>query len=568
MGTGHILLNNQPLFSQSQLQICATQNFFDWYRDLPNLMFAEVNDNYSVSVECLDGQHELLCAVFTSVNECQHIRHIPISLHYSIEQRLSWLNEAASKMHVTLPAIPKYSIQTRYAANPYDRSVQNSLPVFYQNCRTDSLCQVNIWLMQSASLSSLPDNLVTDNDIILCDDAGTSQVQMSRVPVFHRNKSRWTDTITTWIDLMILMPYLVFCQECLSRQLSKASFYVEARVRMLTRDVPYVQLQTPTRLECGTSGAIVLEEFPQSSLSLRIANTEVLAHQNGILLGKKAGRTKVAIIYENGQVLQEKEVEVYFVKRVTSISLISASGTHILLGDTFTIQADCRPQGAVNISKAVWTTTPSHALKHIGGGRFMALAPGNCVVTLTIEKVRQDISLIIIPLPTDLRLPAEIRLKENASPQRVSAALSPVGTGCKEIRCKTTDGNIAQWNPNTKSIVPISEGSTFLEATAIGPSGNILFTKRCPITILPQNDIITPPTLLTLAACFAILALLTAHNSFGMLSLLICLILCVASSITNFIPWTKHIATQENKTQAIIGLIGAIVCAFFMASMG
>ena len=45
LGTGHILLNGQTLSSQSQMQICTTQNFFYWYRHLPDLMFAEINDN-------------------------------------------------------------------------------------------------------------------------------------------------------------------------------------------------------------------------------------------------------------------------------------------------------------------------------------------------------------------------------------------------------------------------------------------------------------------------------------------------------------------------------------------
>lgn len=567
MGTGHILLNNQSLFSQSQLQICTTQNFFDWYRELPALMFAEVNDNYSVSVECLDSQYELLCAVFATVGECQCIRHIPMKMHYSIEQRFSWLNEAASKMSITLPEIPKYSIQTGYASNPDDISIQNSLPAFYRKHCANSLCQVNIWLAQSVKLSTVPANQVTDNDIILCEDSGISQVQLSRIPIFHQSREKWNETITRWIDLMILMPYLVFCQESLIRRLNKASFDVVSRVRMLTREAPYVNLRIPARLECGTSGNIALDEFPQSTLSLRISNTDVLTQQNGKLFAKKAGRSAVAVLSGDGQVLQEKDMEVYFVPRVTSIALSSSKGNSILLGDTFTIRADCQPQGAVNVSKAVWSATPSNALNHIGGGRFTALSPGKCTVTLTIEKVSQDFSLTVIPLPNDIRLPSEIRLKVNATPQRVSAALHPSGSACKEIRCKVGDGSIAQWNPNTKSVVPISEGSTVFEATAIGPSGNVLFTKRCAITILPENDIITPPTLLTLAACFAILALLTAHTSFGILSLLSCLILCGAASIINGIPWVKHIATQENKNQTIIGIIGAVISLLILIAL-
>lgn len=522
-------------------------------------MFAEVNDNYTLTVECTPIQYRLLCAVFAGVGECQQIRHVPLKLRYSVEQRFAWLTEAVAKMHFSLPAVPQFSIR---ASGPDIHDVQNavkSLPAFYQSHCTDSPCQVNLWLVH-ASAANLPfHQQLSGNDAVICPNAGNSGTGMAPHPVFCESGSDISGLIAGWVDHMILMPYLVFCQERLFRQMSKHSFDVVSRIHMLTRDEPYVVIRVPSRMECGTNAAITLEEFPQSALSPKIGDQNILSLRNGKLLARKQGRTDVSVFSESGQLLQTETVEVYFVKRVTSISLTSDKGPQVLLGDTITIRADCLPQGAVNISKAVWEVIPAQAMRNIGGGRFTTLQPGSCTVRLTIEKVRQEISVTILPAPSDLQLPSEIRCKENASPQRVSASLLPAGSACRTIRCTVADVRVARWDPVSKCVVPVAEGTTTLEATVVDPTGKAMFTRKARITILPEHDIVTPPTLLTLAACCGILAVLSLGSACSALFLTGCMLLCGAAFAVNLIPWVRHSASGGQKIQAVAGAIGAIL---------
>lgn len=560
LGTGHILLNGQTLSSQSQMQICTTQNFFYWYRHLPDLMFAEINDNYNVSVECLDIQFDLICIVFSSSAECQSLTHIPVTVHYSVEQRFAWLHEAAAKMGFQLPDVPKFSVQTRHNTNSAAHITAPSLPVFYEKfCEMNSFCQVNIWLTAPNNMASIPTGKLTINDIILSEGADPNKASLFSVPVVCQNKSKWASTITTWVDQMILLPYLHYCQDALRKQNKATSFELESRIHMLTREEPYVQLNIPRRIETGTACNIELKEFPASNLSLHISDHNLVVQKNNQLFAQKPGRAEIMVTSSAGNILQKKALEVYFVNRVTSISLTSRKGSTILLGDNFTISADYRPQGAENLSKAVWSVSPTNVLKNIGGGQFSALVPGKCIVTLTVEKVSSSIPITVAPLSTDIRLPAEIRFKVNAAPYQVSAVLLPNGSACKEIRCNVPDGNIAQWNPNLKAVVPIAEGITQLEATAIGPMGNVLFSKSCPIVILPEKDIITPPTLLTLGICCAFLALLTGNTVFFPLALTGCAALFTACSVINGLPWIKHRGTKSNKIQASIAIPSAII---------
>lgn len=43
-GTAEVLLNGQKLSAQSQLRICAIDSISKWYRDLPDLLYYELND--------------------------------------------------------------------------------------------------------------------------------------------------------------------------------------------------------------------------------------------------------------------------------------------------------------------------------------------------------------------------------------------------------------------------------------------------------------------------------------------------------------------------------------------
>lgn len=368
---------------------------------------------------------------------------------------------------------------------------------------------------------------------------------------------------------MILLPYLMHCQELLLRRLGKAPFDVESRVQMLSRDEPYVVLHIPSRLECGTAAPLRLEEFPLSSLSLKISNPQVLRQQNDQLLAGKAGTATVSILSERGSILCQESMDVYFVKRVTSITLNAANNGTFLQGDTFRINSVCLPQGSANLSSAVWTASPAGALRNHGDGRFTALMPGKCTVCLTIGKVSQTLGLNIMPLATDLQLPGEIRFKVNAPAQKVTAALLPHNTGCKEIRCRTIDGSVAQWNPNTKSIVPIAEGTTRLEATVIGPAGNVLFQKQCPVVILPEKDIVTPPTFLTLAICCAIIAALVIQSSVeAFIAIETCAVaLFLCAFVISTVTCVKGHSGRSGPIQAIISLAGALLGAIFLFSI-
>ncbi len=563
-GTGEILLNKQPVFPQSQLQICTTQHFLEWYSLLPDLMFAEVNDSYSVSAECPDICSELLRTVFSSAAECLSFTHTPCKSAYSAEKRLTWLKEAAAQTKTQLPELPKFSIHFLYDSGPEESTLLGSLSPFYRNLHTTDRSDVNIWVVGHNTPSIAFSQPLTENDLILCCDTNPHPPADSKKPVLFWKQSMYRDAVEAWIDQIILFPYLLYCQEILRSKPNNTAFSVESRIQMLSRNEPYIHLKLPSRIESGTSCPIELHEFPQSNLSLRITDPKLVTQTSNMLLAGRPGRTKIAVISETGNVLQENDIEVYFVNRVTSISLSSASGNTFLPGEHFTISANYHPKNAENLSQAVWSISPANALRNIGGGQFAALSAGKCTVTLTIGKVSQSFSLTVVPLASDIRLPKEIRIKENAAPLRISASLLPAGSACKTIQCSVADRSIARWDPTTRSVLPVGEGNTWLTVQAVDSGGNVLFRKQCPITILPAKDVITPPTLLTLAVCCTVLALFTAATSFFPYSMMGCIAFFLISTIVNLIPWINQRATKSNILQASISAAGFLLAVLIM----
>ena len=73
MGNAEIQLDGQQVSSQSQLRSCSTDNFFNWYRKLPGLLYAEVNDNYELRVECIEIQFLILRSIFVDKTQCKNI---------------------------------------------------------------------------------------------------------------------------------------------------------------------------------------------------------------------------------------------------------------------------------------------------------------------------------------------------------------------------------------------------------------------------------------------------------------------------------------------------------------
>lgn len=555
--TGQVLLNQQPFAAQSPLSICGTHSFFDWYHDLPKLIFSEVNDDYNLTIEGPDLPIAMLYAVFSAVPECCSLTHISRQLHYSMELRYQWLTTAVAKLNITLPKVQFFSIQSGTGASGAATAAISQLPPFYRSFCVNTQTQVNIWL-------EAPGRQTAPCELILSSSSGADTILAGGSPLLHRASSDWTKLITEWIDRMILAPYLFLCQSQLLSRMKNAGFETRAQIQMICRDEPWVEIQLPLRMEVGTFAKIQRQEFPSGNLRLTVSDPSILSINGSYLQALKPGTTSLIVYSENGVELRKSSIQIYRVNRVTSIAL-QLPRSEFLVNETFSVTPSYTPANPDNLAKAQWSTTPSGVLTHLGNGRFRTAAPGKCSITLKVESVSQIIDVEVFPTPTSLQLPYDIRIKLNHAPVSCHATLLPSGSRCQNIRCHTTDPSIAVWDPSLKAVRPIAEGKTELEAAVIGANGTCLFKQKCPVTVLPEKEIVTLPTMLTLAVCCTVLSILSycASSPFYIYLLLVSCICSVASIITNATACFRRQAASSNKLILFLSILDLVLCICF-----
>ncbi len=564
-GTAYYQLNQQPLSSKSQLRQCATEHFFHWYQKLPELLYSEINDDYAVKVECLPLEYFLLSAVFHKIPECYGLSFISIKEPYPIEQRYTWLKEVSSTLSFNPSKIPNFSLlEDEISSTPsaFLTTIYQTLPTLWKNQCIFTSSQVNIWVLHQTSGITVDEVLtlssVTPHDLILYETSATPSIELKKIPVLYLPRQELTEFLIQWINIMVFAPYLVSCQSQLEKLNKSADFFTNAKIQMLTQREPVVQLKIPSRIERQTFVSLDLEEFPLSNLSLKVSDPSVVTQRGNKLYALKDGNIIIDIISSSGVTLQSKKLQVFSVNRVTSITLSSPNGNHILAGDTFSVHASYTPANAVNLSKAIWTASPDGILRHNGNGQFTALKAGICDVRLTVEQVSQELALQVLSLPTDLKLPAEVKLKCNHPPVIFHASFVPSSSACKDILISMQDTSVAQWEPVNKCIIPIKEGTTKLEISVLDTNDHVILKKECPVIVLPEQDIITPSITLSLSLACVLLACLTYPTLFYFIALFFSFFLALSNFCINGKQITKQHASKQPKIEFAISTIIAI----------
>ncbi|MBE6543729.1 MAG: hypothetical protein E7675_04960, partial [Ruminococcaceae bacterium] len=507
--TGTVLLNDCGISSQSQLRICSTDNFFNWYKELPTMLFSEVNDSYTLALRGSALEFLLLKAVFENARGCEGLTHLPHRSSYSVETRFSWLCDIVIAVGGQLPKMPRFTIKGEGVTKSVVDGILLSLPDFYKQYYSDGDCPVNIYICSNGMETGI--SPLTENDLAI-----TSGTEMKAVigslPIIYAPTKSFEDIIRSWLDGMIFCPYLVYAEAYYHKLINSSTrFDLSARVKMLTRQLPVVELTAPDRLELGLSDKYRVYEFPESDLVMSFSDRSVVEVSADHLKAQREGTTDIVISSRGGDILCKKTLQVYTVNRVRSINLNAIISGVLMIGSSFTVHAVFIPHNAVNISNARWSVSNSSVLLNNGGGSFTAISSGSCDITLTVDKVSESVSVNVVPSPTDIKLPSEIRMKISSAPMGVNHSFVPRGSYAPKTVYRVTDPSVAKWDVATNTIVPANEGTTFLEATVLDASGNTILTKHVPLTVMPHRPVVTPPTALTVAVVFAICALV-AYN--------------------------------------------------------
>lgn len=567
LGNAEIQFDGQTVSSQSQLRSCMTDNFFNWYRKLPGMLYAEVNDYYELRVECIDVQFLILKSIFADNMQCKNIFFKPFKSRYSINQRIGWMCDAANELGIKLPKIPKYSIKSTGEIKSIVTKIISGLNPDYCKHYMPIDGVINIWVSSVITYKQcLKESMSTDDLVIVIDKLYSEvQVRIETCVVLFISENELPYFVEQWVNLMILAPYLAYGYDCLIHSNKAMSFECEAKTKMLIGELPIIKSKMPDRVECGNLINIDIQEFPQSALTLQISDNSVLRQKGLQLKAERPGMARVDIVSEQGVVLLSQAITVFSINRVTDIDLSLPSGSNVLIGDTFNVMSQWKPINAVNLNKAVWSSSPSGILRNIGGGKFEAVAPGKCMVTLTIEKVKKSISISVVSLPNDIKMNTEIKAKLNKTTPKFSASLLPIGSACKTMDIRVIDSNIATWDQNAQEVIPVAEGITELVVSAYDAKGQIVIQKKCKVEILPEKDIITPSTIPTLMFVCMVIAILAFNSEIFVWCILGGFGLSIVEIVLNAMPYIRKKPIKRNLYELIAGTISVIGFGCIMA---
>lgn len=362
-----------------------------------------------------------------------------------------------------------------------------------------------------------------------------------------------------WVTAVSCLPALGRLATDLEPALGQ-DFDTQARLNLLRGTLPMISVDVPSQMEAGCSHPIQLKKYPDVPIAVSFSNTSVLRLSGQTLHAVSAGSCTVT--FSSGSaVLRRCQVNVVVICRVQSIRLSLPPSLQPTPGDSFSVQSTCLPAQAQNLSAAVWSVSPAGFLRSLGGGKFTALQPGRCTVTLTIEAVHASISVTVYACAAGLCLPSAISLRMNHPAQPVYYTIQPPGALPCPVSGRTTDASVAVYDPTLRALTPCAEGTTTLELTMQGKGGPVY--ASCPVQVLPEKDPITPPVLsaVCVLALFGMLVTLGTVLSPAMA----CAALgCFGYGFVHILQTRRtQIHDQSFYFRLIGSLLGALCCAGF-----
>ena len=532
--TATVLLNQNTINNQSQLWRCGTEPFIDWVRELPDMLFAELNNSYNLQFIGSDLECTIISGIFSRNPYCNSVSCNVENGRYNLSQRVEWAEEAAKELKILLSPKRIIGVDSDASCSLDTSDALKKLQGVKCNQFANGGCDVFI-TDNPANVTIASKNF---KYVYLCTGEQMNfDNSVDNCMLFRGRREEIERFFSKLADLLVLKPFLEESYKKLSYSSTNAGFITKAKVEMLRDEVPHARLiltsqqirvsnMASYRIEVGNRTSFSVEKFPDEKLKLNIRDPNILQMVGGReFLAVNVGKAHIDITFGN-QKIWDGVIETYQVNRVTAIQMTPPNGS-ILEHYDFQVQYTFHPVNAQNISHAKWNVTPVGGLKDLGNGKFEALKHGTFTITLTVENVQESISVTVIRPVKSIRSPREVVVKVNHGGKPVSISTFPPGSGYSSMVIRSLDPNIAVWDGGRKEVRAISEGDTVLEIRALDDNNRDLATKRIPVYALPEKDIITLPYIPTVIAALIIVSFLCIWTPLVFVSTGIVVIMCI-----------------------------------------
>lgn len=300
---------------------------------------------------------------------------------------------------------------------------------------------------------------------------------------------------------------LVAAQATLEAGASGLDRQDRARISMITRHEPYLELGLPARVALGSSPKLHFFKLPEDTpCEIRTEAPQVAGIASDLTLVPLAEGNVTIRAFPRGRPFSSvvAKTSVYRYVCVTSIDLV-AQPSRLRVGECFSVSCTLRPTGAHNAGDQHWSVSPPGAATELTRGRYRTEQPGSCRIELRVGKVKRSVTVDVRARPSSVRLDRhDVSLRLGDNTQRVDFSVLPAGSLGGQVEYRVSDTTVFNVEAATGRILTRGEGNATLEVLLKDERGILIDRDACSLTILPVRDVVTPDGALVSLTCCSV----------------------------------------------------------------
>lgn len=408
----HILLNNKPISRSSTIIQYMNEPFEIWFSLLPDLMFKELGESYSVIYTGTYEEAQIFESVCKKAGHCISFKYCIPQINESIQKRLSELNNVLNKYRLAdFPKIKKQAVfygsrelLEKYKWHIEQLEVRNKFcEIEFINCfgeKTDRISKEHIAFILCSQFNKTAVHSAVSgyaHPIIVLEENENKIKAEKGIIVQGFNSDNFFDVI---FKFLLMFP-LVECLKTVCGHIMQScdDSGIKKDIRRILAIKAIIEISADNKVELGSSIPIKISSgisnspIPRLDFQYQIPGVVECTQQR--IYGRKAGVTKV-LVFENGgaEAIAELELTVYNRNRITELMLTDSSVV-MGKGDTYLLGMQYVPNDADNVSLIKWYSDNDPVATVSGSGEIKAVGKGKCRIFCSAEAVSNSCVVVV-----------------------------------------------------------------------------------------------------------------------------------------------------------------------------
>lgn len=478
-GTLNFQINGRPLPGISRLTQFQKQPFAVWCRQLFEVVYDEINDDYSI-VYVGRGCEAKMLALYSKGN--RHCR--------SFTTRIPKISDSAlvrlKKLHMLCQNGLMYrkQIVDIYVVSDFPESSVNmlfkkALPKLCYCIFKVHICPLSKWRSQKE-----PYFVLIDSDSQGTETAITEESIVENYIIKLSNHTEFRGIYgMSFIDeacdvdfSMVIREKLEFflfpkiLRNTMSSITLEPSHPQYLNFQVLDKVEPITMPVFPQSLELGQKKDIKImtipEGYPARDLVYRVSSEEILTINNNVLIGKGTGEVVVEAYYQGqSRVIASSRIVVVQRNRITSIKTLP-DRMDLIVGDKTALRYNFEPKDADNSSTIRLMSMDGTIASVKENGEVLARKPGvTSLIVETDNKVRGLCKVVVFPVLQEIKVALSKDVIKLGEYCQVETTRVPSKASLDPLIYRVEPSEVAEYDAGSKIIVTKKTGNATLTVT-------------------------------------------------------------------------------------------------------